>query len=68
LECSVEFDGKDLAITMDGVKVAVRENAAWVVIEPGWKVEEDKGKRILLTHTAGNGTVTEYEIAVRDAD
>jgi hypothetical protein len=50
LECSVEFDGKDLAISRDGVKVAIRESAAWVVIEPGWEVEEDKGKNPAHTY------------------
>jgi hypothetical protein len=35
------FDGEDCFIIFDGLKIARRENGAWVSLEPGWAVFDD---------------------------
>jgi hypothetical protein len=34
-----QFTGEDVFIVADGVRIARRQDEAWVALEPGWEVE-----------------------------
>jgi hypothetical protein len=36
------FDGEEFYVAYDGVRIARRENATWISLEPGWVVRDGK--------------------------
>ena len=52
-EYKVEFDGEEMYVMCDGVKLAVRRDDCWVSIEPGVTVRD-------IVENGRNGIEVEY--------
>ena len=47
---ALEFDGENLYVVRNGVRIAMRKNKAWTAIEPGYQVYDSLDGDIVMEY------------------